>query len=347
MLLGLRGVGKTVLLNRIDAIARDQGYGTTLVEAPENKSLPDILVPPIRQLLFRLSRGVRMRARTQSALRTLRNFASAFSVSVGDLEVGVEANRGVADSGNLEMDLTDLWVSVAEAAEENGTAVVLLIDEVQYLRPKDLAALIVALHRIRQRNLPLTFFGAGLPQLAALAGEAKSYAERLFDYPDIGPLDHHAARAALQEPVRREAVEFDGAALDLIVEMTEGYPYFIQEWGAHAWDSADQSPISVRDVRRASDSAIRQLDHGFFRVRYDRLTPREKTYMRAMAELGSGPRRSGEVAAAMGVHVRSAAPIRQTLIRKGMLYSPAHGDVAFTVPMFDAFMKRRMPYTSG
>jgi DNA-binding CsgD family transcriptional regulator len=344
MLLGLRGVGKTVLLNRIDAIARDCGFGTILLEAPEDMRLPEMLVPPLRQLLLRLSRGERMKAQTRSALRALRNFASVFKVSMGELEFGVEAERGIADSGNLAMDLTDLLVAVSEAAYESDSAAALLIDEVQYLQSEDLAALIVAIHRIRQRGLPLTFFGAGLPLLAALAGEAKSYAERLFDYPEVGPLEEHAARIALQEPVRREGAEFSDEALDVIVGMTQGYPYFLQEWGAHAWNIAGQPLISADDARRATDAAIRQLDKGFFRVRLDRLTPREKTYVRAMAELGPGPHRSGEIAAIMGITVHSAAPIRQALIRKGMVYSPAHGDTDFTVPMFDAFMKRSMPF---
>lgn len=344
MLLGLRGVGKTVLLNRIEAIAQERGYGTVLIEAPENRGLPEMLVNPLRKVLLRLDRGERLRARTRSALRALRNFASVFKVAIGEVEFGIEPELGVADSGNLEQDLTDLLVSVAEAARESEGAVAILVDEVQYLGAEDLAALIVAVHRISQRGLPLTFFGAGLPQLAALAGEAKSYAERLFDYPGVGALDAGAAKDALQEPARREEVEFDDGAIAIIIETTKGYPYFLQEWGAHAWNVADRSPITAQDARSATAVAIRQLDAGFFRVRLDRLTPREKTYMRAMAELGAGPHRSGEIAQAVGTDVRSVAPVRQALIRKGMIYSPAHGDTAFTVPMFDEFLKRSMPY---
>ena len=346
MLLGLRGVGKTVLLNRIEQLALEQGYGTVLIEAPENRGLPELLVPPLRKLLLRLDRGERVRERARLALRALRNFASVFKVSAGELEVGIEPERGVADSGNIESDLADLLVAVAEAARESETAAALLIDEVQYLSAADLAALIVAVHKISQRNLPLIFFGAGLPQLAALAGEAKSYAERLFDYPDIGALDLHAARDALREPARRERVEYTDVALALIIETTQGYPYFLQEWGSHAWKVADESPIEEADARRATELAIWQLDHGFFRVRLDRLTPREKSYMRAMAGLGPGPHRSGDIAQALQSKVQSVAPIRQSLIRKGMIYSPAHGDTAFTVPMFDDFLLRSMPEPS-
>jgi hypothetical protein len=266
-----------------------------------------------------------------------------FKVAVGEMEFGMEPARGVADSGNMESDLTDLLVAVAEAARESETAVALLIDEVQYLQPADLAALIVALHKISQRGLPLTIFGAGLPQLAALAGEAKSYSERLFAYPAVGPLSEEAAKDALREPARRSGVDYDDEALAMIVRRTRGYPYFLQEWGSHAWLAAERSPITVADVERATVRALAHLDAGFFRVRLDRLSPREKKYMRAMADLGPGPHRSGDIAARIGAPVESVAPIRRNLIGKGMIYSPAHGDTAFTVPMFDEFLLRSMP----
>jgi hypothetical protein len=343
MLLGLRGVGKTVLLNRIERMAREHGYHGLLVEAPEDRRLPALLVPPLRKVLLAIDSGEKVRSAARLAIRALRNFASVFKVSVGEMEFGVEAARGVADSGNMELDLTDLLIAVAEAAQESDTAVALLIDEVQYLQPGDLAALIVAVHRIGQRALPLTLFGAGLPQLAALAGEAKSYAERLFDYPDVGPLSADAAKDALREPARRSGVDYDEDALAMIVKQTRGYPYFLQEWGSHAWVAAERSPITVADVERAAAQALAHLDAGFFRVRLDRLSPREKEYMRAMATLGPGPHRSGEIAGKMGVTVESVAPIRRNLIGKGMVYSPAHGDTAFTVPMFDEFLLRSMP----
>jgi len=229
MLLGLRGVGKTVLLNWVEELAQKEQYETVLVEAPENRRLPEILVPPLRRLLLRLDRSERARARTRTALRALRNFASVFRVSVGEMEVGIEPDPGTADSGNLESDLTDLLVAVAEAAKEAGTAVALLIDEVQYLMGDDLAALIVAVHRIGQRGLPLTIFGAGLPQLAGLAGETKSYAERVFDYPAIGALEPAAARDAIQAPAHRAGVDYTADALAFIVQRPRGYPYFLQE----------------------------------------------------------------------------------------------------------------------
>jgi hypothetical protein len=343
MLLGLRGVGKTVLLNRIERMAREHGYHGLLIEAPEDRGLPEILVPPLRKVLLEIDTGEKVRSAARAAIRALRNFASVFRVAVGEMEVGVQEARGVADSGNMESDLTDLLVSVGEAARESDTAVALLIDEVQYLRPGDLAALIVAVHRIGQRELPLTLFGAGLPQLAALAGEAKSYAERLFAYPGVGPLDMEAAKDALRQPARRSGVDYEEEALGMIVARTRGYPYFLQEWGSHAWYTAERSPITVADVERATARALAHLDAGFFRVRLDRLSPREKEYMRAMATLGAGPHRSGDIAARMGAPVESVAPIRRNLISKGMIYSPAHGDTAFTVPMFDEFLMRSMP----
>lgn len=327
----------------MDELAEREGVRTIFIEAPENRGLPELLVPPLRRLLTRLDRGERVQSRARDALRTLRNFASAFKVSVGGVEIGLEAEPGTADSGDLETDLPELLLSVAAAAEENDSAVALIIDEVQYLSSGDLSALIVSIHKVTQRGLPLILFGAGLPQLAGLAGETKSYAERLFDYPPVGPLAPDDATDAIREPARREGVDYTPEALEIIVSTTQGYPYFLQEWGKHAWDVAEASPITADDARLANERAIRQLDHGFFRVRLDRLTPREKQYMRAMAELGPGPHRSGEIARAMGDPVSAVAPLRQGLIRKGMVYSPAHGDTAFTVPMFDAFLRRSMP----
>lgn len=342
MLLGLRGVGKTVLLNEIARIAEREGYRVIELEAPENRRLADMLVPPLRSVLNGLSTAEQAKALATRALRALQGFASAFKVKVGEVAVGV-SEPGVADSGHLDVDLPELLLLVARAAQAAGTPVAILIDEVQYLSEEDFGALIVAVHRIGQRGLPLIVFGAGLPQLAALAGEAKSYAERLFDYPPVGALERGAAERAIREPVRAEGADIEPAALDTVVERTHGYPYFLQEWGLHAWDTAPGSPITGADVARASDAALRALDRGFFRVRLDRLTPREKDYMRAMAELGPGPHRSGDIAALVGASVTNVAPIRGQLIRKGMVYSPQHGETAFTVPMFDAFMCRSMP----
>jgi len=342
MLLGLRGVGKTVLLNRIGQIAEDMGAIVVTLEAPEGQRLAAFLAPALKAVLLKLSRVEQARDLAQRALGALRGFASAFTVSIGEIDVAITPET-VADSGNLEVDLPELMACVGKAAQAAGKTVVLLLDEVQYLAEEDLRGLIVAMHRIAQRGWPVILFGAGLPQVAALAGEAKSYAERLFDYPAVGPLLPDAARSALQDPIEEEAEAIDNEALSKILAITEGYPYFLQEWGKHSWNTAKQSPIQASDVEQASTLATEALDRSFFRVRFDRLTPREQDYLRAMASLGAGPHRSGDIADVLGISVQTAGPLRSALIKKGMIWSPAHGHTAFTVPMFDAFMVRAMP----
>ena len=343
LLLGLRGVGKTVLLVCIEEIAEEEGYLTVFFEAPENGGLAEMLVPRLRGLLYRLSGFEKARVLANRALGTLRSFASVFKVTYGDFEVGVEPEPGFTASGDLEIDLTDLLLAVGEAAKAAEKPVAIMIDEVQYLDESDLGALIVALHRIGQKGLPLMMFGAGLPQLAGVSGTAKSYAERLFDYPPVGALEQEAAEQALREPIRQAGADIEEDALQRIVEQTEGYPYFLQEWGSHTWDCAPASPVRQDDVDVATEKAVAALDVSFFRVRFDRLTPREQEYLRAMAELGAGPHRSGDIAATLGIHVTTAGPLRTGLIRKGMVWSPAHGDTAFTVPMFHEYILRAMP----
>jgi hypothetical protein len=342
MLLGLRGVGKTVLLNRIGQIAEEMGAIVVTLEAPEGQRLAAFLAPALKTVLLKLSRVEQARDLAQRALGALRGFASAFTVSIGEIDVAI-APETVADSGNLEVDLPELMTCVGKAAQAAGKTVVILLDEVQYLAEEDLRGLIVAMHRIAQRGWPVILFGAGLPQVAALAGEAKSYAERLFDFPAVGPLLPDAARTALLDPIEEEGEAIDNEALNRILTITEGYPYFLQEWGKHSWNTAKQSPIQASDVEQASTLATEALDRSFFRVRFDRLTPREQDYLRAMASLGAGPLRSGDIADVLGISVQSAGPLRSGLIRKGMIWSPAHGQTAFTVPMFDAFMVRAMP----
>ncbi len=343
ILYGLRGVGKTVLLTTIWNKAETDGLVVVALEAPENRSLPGMLVPALRSSLLRLDRVKRATAGVSRALRALAGFAK-LKVTYADLEIefDTETEPGLADSGNLDADLADLLTAVGEAARERDTVAVLAIDELQYVPETQLAALIAALHRASQRQLPITMIGAGLPQLLGQMGEAKSYAERLFEFVPVGPLDDEAATAALRLPIEREGEHIDDAAIAAILNDTQGYPYFIQEWGKHCWDAAEVSPIGADVVASARDLAIAELDASFFRVRFDRLTPKEKRYLRAMAELGPGPHRSGDVAAGLGVRVTSLAPTRNSLIAKGMLFSPAHGDTAFTVPLFDAFMRRVM-----
>lgn len=343
LLLGLRGVGKTVLLNKVEQIAEESGAETIFVEAPEGRRLAEQLLPALRKTIIRLDRVEAARAHARGAVRAIRNFASVFKLTLGELEMSVSPEAGTADSGDLASDLTDVILAVARAAGAGGKVITLLVDEVQYLTPDELGALIVAAHKASQRQVPYLFVGAGLPQLAGLAGDARSYAERLFDYPDVGPLKPEDAIEALSQPAARAGATFTNDALSKIVDITQGYPYFLQEWGYHAWNAAPSPTIDLETAIEATKRAIARLDGGFFRVRFDRLTPREKEYMRGMAELGPGPHRSGDIARALKNEVRQVAPLRSGLIRKGMLYSPAHGDTAFTVPMFDEFLKRTMP----
>lgn len=341
---GLRGVGKTVLLTAIRNEAEAEGVVVVAMEAPETQSLPAMLVPALRASLLKLDRIKQVGDGIGRALRALAGFVKPRVRYEGfEIALDFEVEPGLADSGDLEADLADLIRAVGEAAAENDTAIVLAIDELQYVPEPELAALISALHRANQRQLPITLIGAGLPQLLGQMGRAKSYAERLFVFVPLGPLDRDAANDAIRIPLDHESISITDTALTAIFEETQGYPYFLQEWGKHSWDLANQSPINRGDVTDASIAALAELDSSFFRVRFDRLTPAEKRYVRAMAELGAGPHRSGDIADTMGVKVQSVAPVRNSLIRKGMLYSPAHGDTAFTVPLFDAFMRRIMP----
>jgi hypothetical protein len=345
ILLGLRGVGKTVLLNRIKLIAEQEGYATALIEATEGKRLPLLLIPELRRILFDLSIGKQVNTAVKRALGALRSFIGSVKIKVEDYEFGVDVQpqKGVADSGDLEADLASLLIASAEAAKAKDKAILLLIDEMQYLGELDLSALIIAIHHLSQRQLPLVLIGAGLPQIAGLAGKSKSYAERLFDFPNIGPLPDADAKKAIQDPVQNEDAKIDDDALDHIVKLTRGYPYFLQAWGYDSWNEADQSPITHTDVTAATPNVIRKLDESFFRVRFDRLTPSEKLYLRGMAELGTGPHRSGDIADLLKRGAQQVAPLRNGLIRKGMIFSPAYGDTAFTVPLFDEFLKRVMP----
>ena len=345
MLVGLRGVGKTVLLGEMERLTQANGYHTITIEAHEDKSLAALLTPHLRRLLFDLDRMANFSEKVRRGLGVLKSFVNGIKVTVSDIEFGldIEPERGTADSGDLEADLPNLFNAVAEAAQDRGTAIALLIDEIQYLSEKELSALIMAMHKMQQRQLPMVLLGAGLPILMRLAGESKSYAERLFEFPLIGPLSFSDASKALQDPVRREGVEFSDDAIGEIVRLTQGYPYFLQEWGYQSWNHAERSPITLSDVQHATAKVIQRLDANFFRVRFDRLTPREKEYLRAMAQLGPNAHRTGDIAAALGVKVGSLGPMRANLINKGMIYSPAYGDMAFTVPLFDEFMLRAIP----
>jgi hypothetical protein len=344
--IGLRGVGKTVLLNEVIRIAEGLGCQALYMEATDKKPLPDLLVPELRRLLLSLDTLAKATDATKRGLRILKSFVSAVKLNYGGIDVGISIapEKGVADSGDLEVDLTALFVAVGEAAKSQKSTVVIAIDELQYLTEKELSALIMAVHRASaQKELPVILVGAGLPQLVGQMGTSKSYAERLFNFPPVGELSPTDARAAIEEPALKEGVKYSSKALDEIIRMSEGYPYFLQEWGYHAWDIAKGPNIKEADALAAHEGTIASLDKNFFKVRLDRLTPTEKNYLRAMAELGPGPHRSGDIAEKLGVLVSSVAPLRSGLIKKGMIYSQSHGDTSFTVPLFDQYMKRAMP----
>src|SRR3990167_6514227 len=350
ILVGLRGVGKTVLLGEIQHLAEVKGYKVTFIEAHESrqkKTLPQLLIPHLRRILFELDRGEMVSEKARRALRVFKSFINALKLKAGDLEfsIDIDGETGEADSGDLEVDLGSLFVVIGEAAKDRKTSVAIIIDELQYLDENELSAMIMATHRISQKSLPLILIGAGLPQIIGKAGNSKSYAERLFSYPEVGALAREDAEIALQAPVDELGVRFSSDALDQIYNMTKGYPYFLQEWGYHAWNIAanGSSKIIAEDARKASEFSLANLDKNFFRVRFDRLTPNERKYVRALAELGRKPQRSGGIASKLGKAVEQVAPLRAQLINKGMIYSPAHGDIAFTVPLFEEFLMREIP----
>jgi hypothetical protein len=341
---GLRGVGKTVLLNELRRRIENVGASVVWAEAPENRSLPAMLAPAMKAALARMSRVEATREAVLRARRLLNGFAKALKVKYADLEMSVDLEAGEEPlTGDLEIDLGEVLEVLGEAAEARSSAVALMIDEIQYVPEDQLAALLAALHRVNQRRLPIVLFGAGLPQILGTTGRAKSYAERLLHFVEVDRLSSEDARAALCRPAEKAGAAFSEGAVEEILRETEGYPYFLQEWGKHAWDLAEASPIEAEVARLSTGAALAELDRSFFRVRYDRLTPAERRYMRAMAELGPGPHRSGDIAETLGQKVTTVAPRRNSLIAKGMIFSPSHGDTAFTVPLFDGFMKRIMP----
>ena len=344
MLTGLRGVGKTVLLYEFGQIARSHSWIHQHLEAAEDTQFEAAIATLARKSLLQLSVGARLADRTQQALGVLKSFQLRWNLpDGGSLDFTIDPVPGRADSGALDEDLADLLSAVAEMAKGAQKGVLFTLDEVQYVPKPQLGALIVGLHRISQNQLPLMVAGAGLPSLPALAGEAKSYAERLFAFSDMGSLTEGEAQTALTTPAEAEGVMWESDALSLVIDRTEGYPYFLQEFGKQTWDAAqDGNTISRAAVENAVPIAIDELDSGFFRVRIDRTTDTERAYLRAMATLGDGPYNSGEVAAGLGKTTQQVGPVRDNLIKRGLCYSPRHGVIAFTVPMFDQFVRRHL-----
>ena len=345
ILVGLRGVGKTVLLNKLNDYAENQGFKTSIIEAHEGKSLPELIAPTLRSILYSLSVVDNAKETARRGLRALKGFMNGIKVTINDIDFGlsIDPEVGLADSGDLESDLPELIAAVGDAAKAAKKPVSIMIDELQYLDTKEFSALIMAMHKVNQKGLPLILIGAGLPQILGLAGNSKSYSERLFRFPAIGALGTEEAIQAIERPATTEGVTFTKDAIEKILLVTEKYPYFLQQWAYEAWNVSDSEIITEAVIDEASTLAIKELDQSFFKVRFDRCTPSEKKYMRALAEFGRGTHRSGDIAERLDVKVTSVAPTRSALIKKGMIYSPSHGDTAFTVPLFDQYMMRAMP----
>lgn len=339
LMTGLRGVGKTVILNELMRIAEEQGALPLYIEATADSTLSELLASELKKLFFSLNRMAGTKEKVKKGLVVLRNFIGTVHVNVGDIGLDIEPFAGIADSGNIESDLSDLFECVAEAAKEKGKAVLLLVDEVQYLPKKELGALIMAFHRLQQRQLPFAVVGAGLPMLAGLAGKAKSYAERLFLFPSIDALGFEATKQAIESPFAGCGVKIEQKALEKVFAQSKGYPYFIQEWGYQIWNRADRKKISGDDVEKVRTKVEKRLDENFFHARLERLTAGEKDFLYGMAECGDCIRMA-DVSRALHCNVASLSKRRASLLAKGMIYSPRYGELAFTVPMFGRFMLR-------
>lgn len=344
LMTGLRGVGKTVMLNKIEQTALQKGsYYTLFLEVRESESFTTALASGLRKILFELDAIAGYGSKAKKALMVLRNFIGTIKVNMGDISLDLAPLPGIADSGDFATDLTDLFLSVADAAQEQNKGVALLIDEMQLLIREEFNAIIMAMHKLQQVQKPLVLIGAGLPTLPKQAGEAKSYAERLFDYPIIGQLSRPDSDKALLEPVQREGATFTNEALSAIYHHSQGYPYFLQMWAYQVWNTAGKPRMDLSDVQAATTNTFYMLDHYFFRVRFDRLTEHEKIFLRAMAELPDGEYKSADIARSLKRSSNSIAPIRDRLIKKGMVYSPRHGSLDFSVPLFAGFLRRAIP----
>ena len=343
---GLRGVGKTVLLNEFADLARTARWEVVELEASKHDDgqFRQTIASLLRSALLQISPRKRWSDRARRAAEVLTSFGMTMTPGgTVSLTWDVEPAEGLADHGDLALDLTDVLVALGQAVQEHGRGVAILIDEVQFLRSVQLEALIQALHKTVQRRLPITFVGAGLPQIAELAGDAKSYAERLFRFPEIGSLGPDDAREALIRPAEHEDAAFTPDAVEMALQVTKGYPYFIQELGYQAWEISDGPVITADDIDAARDGYLAKLDRSFFRVRLDRATTLQTAYLRAMAELGPAAQKAADVARILERESTQLGPTRAELIDMGLLYTPEHGYAAFTVPDFDQFMLRAVP----
>lgn len=341
LLTGIRGVGKTVLLNEIARRCESGVVFPIYLEATDDRTLAEMLAAPLRMTLLKLDRMAKTKEVVRKGMCGLRNFLGKLKVSYGDFGIELEPMLGLSDSGDLQADLIDLFVAVADAAADNGNGVLLLIDEVQYLSEKELGALVMAMHRLQQLSLPMAMIGAGLPTLPGLTGNAKSYAERLFVFSEIGALSRENSIRAIRVPLSSANVRIEDEAVDFVFERSGGYPYFIQEWGFQLWNFVREEPITLNDARCVDLSVTEKLDRSFFRVRMERLTNAEKTLLFALIEMPGSVYKLTDVAEKMSVNVRALSPRRSSLIEKGMIYSPRTGEIAFTVPLFAEYLLRQ------
>lgn len=342
MFVGLRGVGKTALLNHVSEMAEKEGAITDFIEVNASERLSATITETLRSVLLKLDYVKDVNEKVKRGLRVLKSFVKAARVKYNDMEffLDIDDEPGVADSGRLSRDLRELFIAVGEAAKARGSSIIIFIDEIHNLPADEFEALILAVHRINQLGLPVMIIGAGLPLLVKLSGDVKSYSERLFEYPDVGPLDKQEARRALTAPLQDSKIKIEEDATQAVIDQAKGYPYFLQVWGYETWNAAETSPITIKDVRKAGEAAVKRLDKNFFRVRYERLSQPQQNYAHVMAKLGPGPQKTGDIAAKMGKRAQQLGSTRDKMIAKGMIYSPEYGKVAFTVPLFDEYLNR-------
>lgn len=345
---GLRGVGKTVLLVQSEIIAEDNHCIVKSIEASDDSELYKKIIPALNEAVLELKLTAKVKDLLEKTARAIRDVASIFKISVGGIDVSVEASQPSDNiaTGDIQLDLPRLILSIGEAAKENGTAVALVIDEIHTADSISLEALVASIHKCNQRKYPVILIGAGLPSCLANLGNTKSYSERLFDLRLVGALSAKTAREAIVRPLESEGVSITDEALDLLYENTSGYPFFIQVWGQTVWNIADGPEITADDVRASNELAIQELDDGFFKMRFDRCSKKQKRYLRAMTELGDSEQNTNEIADILGVKIQTLSSTREALIKKGMIYSPKDSIVTFTVPLFANFMKRTMPFAA-
>jgi hypothetical protein len=343
---GLRGVGKTVLLLEFETLARESGWVCNDVEEVGSGDFRQTFAELAYQLLLSMSRRERMQKRASRAFGVLKAFSIGIPGGFG-ARIDVEAATGTADSGDPERDLAALLVEVGQVAQSGGTGAVFFLDEMQGLSETALAAVCMAMNRVGQRGLPVALVGAGLPPLPRLLRMAKPYAERMFAYHELDRLTDAEARTALVAPAGQHDVTYEPGAVELIVEASAGYPHFIQEYGRVLWNEVERSPISARDVEGARALIDEALDRRFFKDRFEMASDAEQRYLAAMADDGSGPVRTAEVAARAGYNSSAGASVvRDALLRKDLVYSPRRGLIDFTVPLFGGYLRRQHPLSS-